>query len=139
LKTLANILRVLQIILNILLAVTAIPGGIMLLVNFYAPPVEQLQGSIFNNFTIPGLALAVIVGGSAIVATIFLLKKSKFGTMLTATAGVIIMFFEFVEVLVIGSPAGPGQIMQIGFFGLGTLMMIASYGAWFLDLLASPR
>ena len=111
----------------------------MLLVNFYAPPVEQLQGSIFNNFTIPGLALAVIVGGSAIVATIFLLKKSKFGPMLAATTGVTIMFFEFVEVLIIGSPAGLAQVMQIGFFGLGTLNMIASLGTWFLDLLASPR
>jgi hypothetical protein len=138
-KTLANFLRILLVIFTVLLAVAAIPGGIMLMVNFFAPPVEQLQGSLFKDFTIPGMALAVIVGGSAVLALIFLIKKSRFGPMLAATSGVIIMFFEFVEVLVIGSPAGAAQIMQIAFFGLGTLLMIASLGTWFLELAAKPQ
>jgi hypothetical protein len=104
--------------------------------DIYAPPVEQLQGSIFKNFTVPGLALALIVGGSAVVSAVLLIKKSKFGAMSAATTGVIIMFFEFVEVLIIGSPTEPARIMQIVYFGLGILMMIASIGSWFLDLLA---
>ncbi len=138
-NTITKTLRIILIALTILLAITAIPGGIMLLANFYAPPVEQLNGTIFKSFTIPGLALAILVGGSALTSTVFLLKKSKFGIVLAAAAGVIIMFFEFVEVLIIGSPAGPSRLMQIGYFGLGTLMMIVSLGSWFLELRADQK
>jgi hypothetical protein len=133
---LSKILNVIMIILTLFLAVTAIPGGVVLMANIYAPPVEQLQDSIFSSFTIPGIALALIVGGSAVVSAILLINKSKFGAMSTATAGVIIMFFEFVEVMIIGSPTGPARVMQIIYFGLGTLLMVASIGSWFLDLAA---
>jgi hypothetical protein len=42
---LSKILNVIMIILTLLLTVTAIPGGVVLMANIYAPPVEQLQGS----------------------------------------------------------------------------------------------
>lgn len=135
----AKIIRTTQVILTIFLALSSIAGCIQLLEGTFAPSVELLQGSPFTNFTVPGLALGLIVGGSALVAAIFLLRKSKFGTMLAATAGVVIMFFEFVEVLVIGSPAGIARTLQIFYFGLGTLIVIVSFGTWFLDLLTSPR
>ena len=44
------------------------------------------------------------------------------------------MFFEFVEVMIIGSPAGIVRTLQIFYFGLGTAITIASMGTWFLDL-----
>jgi len=127
-------LYIILIVLTIFLSLTAVLGGIALVANFYPPPVEMLQGSMFKDFTIPGLALAVIVGGSALFAAILLFRKSKFDTMAAATAGIIIMFFEFVEILIIGSPAGPARFMQIFYFGLGTAVMVASLGTWFLDL-----
>ncbi len=69
-------------------------------------------------------------------SAVLLLKNSKFGSMSAATAGVIIMSFEFVQVMIIGSPTGPARVMQIMYFGLGVLLMIASIGSWFLELLA---
>lgn len=116
------------------LALTAFLGGIGLLANINAPPVEDLQGSIFKDFTIPGLALFMIVGGSALLATILLVRKSKFAVLAATVAGIIIMFFEFVEVLVIGSPPGVAQALQFIYFGLGILIAIISIGIWFLDL-----
>jgi len=116
------------------LALTAFLGGIGLLANINAPPVEDLQGSIFKDFTIPGLALFMIVGGSALLAKILLVRKSKFAVLAATVAGIIIMFFEFVEVLVIGSPPGVAQALQIFYFGLGILIAIISIGIWFLDL-----
>jgi hypothetical protein len=44
------------------------------------------------------------------------------------------MFFEFVEVLVIGSPAGPAFALQVFYFGLGVVIMVVSLGQWFLEL-----
>ena len=127
-------LYVTLVVLTIFLALTGFLGGIGLLADLNAPPVEQLQGSIFKDFTIPGLALFFVVGGSALVATILLIRKSRFALLFSATAGIIIMFFEFVEVLIIGSPVGVARTLQIFYFGLGTLIEIVSLGSWFLDL-----
>jgi hypothetical protein len=86
----------------------------------------MLNDSVFKNFIIPGLALGFIVGGSALFAAILLLRKSKFALLFSATGGIIIMFFEFIEVMVIGSPAGIARTLQIFYFGLGTAIVIPS-------------
>ena len=135
-KLLRKALNIVLIGLTSFLALTAVAGGIALLTNINTPPVEMLQGSPFRDYTIPGLALMVIVGGSALFAAILLLRKSKFAILSTATAGVIIMFFEFVEALIIGSSVGVARTLQIFYFGLGTLILIAAIGVWFLDLLS---
>lgn len=129
--------RVLYVILTILagfLSLSALGGGIALFFNLYAPPVEQLGDSIFKDFTIPGLALFFLVGGSALFATVLLWRRSKYALLFATTAAIIILFFEFVEVLVIGSPAGAALTLQILYFGLGTLITILTMGIWFLDL-----
>lgn len=137
-KLLQKSLYVILIVLTIFLALTTFLGGIGLMTNLIAMPVTMLQGSPFKDFTIPALALSVIAAGSALFAAILLLRKSRFALLFANTTGVIIMFFEFVEVLVIGSPAGIARNLQILYFGLGTLIVIAAMGIWFLDLIAEP-
>lgn len=134
-----KILRIILIILTGFLALTAMLGGIGLVARLNAPPVEQLQGSIFKSFTIPGLALFFLVGGGALFATILLVRKSRFAILAAMAAGFIIMFFEFVEVLVIGSPPGIARTLQIFYYGLGTIVVAMSMLTWFLQLLADKR
>ena len=55
---------------------------------------------------------------------------------LQIAAGMIIMFFEFVEAQVIGSPAGIAQTLQIFYFGLGTLIVAATMLKMFLETLS---
>jgi hypothetical protein len=136
-KLATKFIRVLLIVLNIFLALTAFGGGIQLLIGFYTPPVEMLNGSLFKDFTIPGLALGIIVGGSALFAAILLIRKNKFSILASVAAGLVIMFFEFVETLIIGSPAGPSRFMQILYFGMGTVIASASLGQWFFDLMSN--
>jgi hypothetical protein len=124
------------IVLTGFLALTAFAGGIGILGGLNAPSIEGLKGSIFKDFTIPGLSLFVIVGGSALLAAILLVRKSKFAVLLATVAGIIIMFFEFVEVLVIGSPHGLAQTLQLFYFGLGIVIDVVSIGIWFIDLLS---
>jgi hypothetical protein len=133
-KAIIKTIRVILIGLTLFLSLTGILGGAALMANFYAPPLDYLAGSIFKSFVLPGLALSVVVGGSALLAAILLLRKSSYGVLAAAAAGTIIMFFEFVEVMVIGSPAGPARIMQVFFFGLGTGIVALSMGTWFLAL-----
>lgn len=112
------------IILNIFLALTAIPGGFCLLTGIAVPPIEELRGSIFTDYTLPGLALMLIVGGSALIAAVMLIRKHNYALHYSAIVGLIIMAFEFIEVLAIGSPTGAGLVMQIIYFLLGTIMIL---------------
>jgi hypothetical protein len=130
-------IRILLIVLTIFLALAAFEGGIQLLVGFYAPPVEMLNGSPFKDFTIPALSLGLIVGGSALFTAILNIRKSKFALLSSIATGLIIMFFEFVEMLSIGSPAGPARFMQIFFFGMGTVIIAVCIGQLFLEQIAN--
>ena len=120
--------------LNIFLALTAIPGGFCLLTGIAAPPVDELKGSIFTDYTIPGLALMIIVGGSALLASILLIRKYKYAVFYSAIVGLIIMVFEFVEILAIGSPTGAGLVMQIIYFVLGVIMVKWSLFVLYIDI-----
>ena len=129
-----RIVRIILIVFTAFLALTTFHGGIALIINLIKMPVELLQGSLFKDYTIPGLALSLIVGGSALIACIILIRKSKYSLLFSTTAVVVIMFFELVEVLTIGSPVGNARTLQILYFGLGTLIVVISIIAWFLDL-----
>ena len=122
------------IILNIFLALTAIPGGFCLLTGIAAPPIDELKGSVFTDYTIPGLALMIIVSGSALIAAIMLIRKHKYALFYSAIVGLIIMTFEFIEVLAIGSPTGAGLVMQIIYFVLGVVMVKCPLIILFIDL-----
>jgi hypothetical protein len=134
-KMLRKVLHVILIVMTGFLGIGAILGGIALMANFYAPPVEMLAGSIFPSFFLPGLALTALVGGSGLAAMILLIRKHAFGVLIALTAGIIIMFFEFIEVMVIGMPAGASQFMQVFYFMLGTLICVISVGILGIDLL----
>ena len=131
-------IRILLIVLNLFLGLTAIGGGIQLLIGFYIPPVEMLAGSPFTNYTVPGLALGLIVGGSALFAAILLVRRNRFAGLASAFAGLIIMVFEFVEILVIGYSEGPQGFMQLLYFGLGVVILVIALGQWFFELRSLP-
>ena len=123
------ILRRLLILGTGFLGLTAVPGGAMLLFGIYSPPLDMLRGSVFRSFTVPGLALAVGVGGSALLAMTLLVRRSRLGYVCAAMAGLVVMTFEFVQVLSIGSPAGPSRNMQVLYFALGALLVATALAA----------
>lgn len=108
------------------LAVSAIPGGLALLAGFYAPPVEQLAGSVFRSFLVPGLTLLLVVGGSALAAAVLLVRRSRLACACAGLSGAFVMAFEFVEVLAIGSPRGPAFVMQVLYFAIGLALVCLS-------------
>jgi hypothetical protein len=135
-KLMRKTLIVTLIVLNIFLALTAILGGLAILLGINVPSTAELEQSFFKWATIPGIALTVIVGGSAAFASVLLIRKSRFGPVIAAAAGMIIMFFEFVEVMIIGSPAGVAETLQIVYYGVGTFITGLALAVWFLDLLS---
>ena len=133
-QTFRKLLYLILTLLTGFLSLTALGGGIALLFGFGAPPVDMLGGSPFKDYVVPGLALFVLVGGGGLLATVLLARRSKYGLLFATTSGIVILFFEFVEILVIGSPAGVARNLQIFYVGLGTLITIFAMTVWFLDL-----
>lgn len=132
-RRLAGTLHALLVALAVFLGLTAAAGGVMLLMGVYAPPVEQLQGSAFSDFTIPGAFLLIVVGGSATCAALMLARKHILALPAAGLAGAIIMCFEFVQVIVIGSPPGAPRVMQVLYFGVGLTLVLGSLAAMFID------
>ncbi len=116
-----------------LLAITAIPGGVLLLLGLYTPPPQMLGGSVFSSFLVPGLALALLVGGSALLALILLIRRRPLASYCAALSGLVVMTFEFVEVVTIGSPPGPSRTMQGIYFGLGIALAIGALAKLYSD------
>lgn len=134
----SNILRIALILLDGFLAITAIAGGIGLLTGTNAPPVTDLAGSPFADYTIPGLALLVLVGGTALVATYMTIRRHKYAALVSALAAATIIVFEIVEILAIGMPPGIARNLQIFYFTLGLIILVLAIAQWAVQRKASP-
>jgi hypothetical protein len=125
-----NILRILLIVCSVFLALTAFAGGVGLLAGLNAPPVELLKGTPFSDYTIPGLSLFVLVGGGALSAVILILRRHPFGLPAAGAAGAMIIFFEIVEILAIGSDPGVARTLQIFYLSLGLVILLLALPLW---------
>ena len=67
-------------------------------------------------------------------ATVLLARRRASAPLAAGLAGLVVMTFEFVQVVSIGSPPGPSRTMQVGYFALGAgiaaaaLAMARGYG-----------
>jgi len=94
-------MRITNFVLIVSGALTTLAGGIGLLTGAIATPKEWLEGSPFVDYTIPGLALAIIVGGSMLLSAATILTGREIGILASGFAGLAMMVFEIVEVPVI--------------------------------------
>lgn len=118
-------MKAIKITLKILhgfLALSAIGGGIGLLAGFGAPPPEMISGTIFKSYLIPGLALLLLVGGSATVSLILFLRDHPKASSVSFVTSIVLVVFITVEILTIGSPEGAAKNLQIIYLLLGVLI-----------------
>ena len=121
-------LRLRLIILSGFLALSAIGGGIGLLADINNPPLAMLAGSPFSDFTIPGVSLLLLVGGTSAAATILVIRRHRFSRLCAIAAGTAILIFELIEVSVLGSPAGVARNLQILYTVNGILILACAVG-----------
>ena len=130
-------LRISIFVLVLFGAITTIAGGIGLLTGAIATPLEWLQGSPFVDYTIPGLALAIIVGGSMLFATVTLLTGQEIGVLASGFAGLVMMIFEIVEAAVIDRYGGDwlslALSLQVFYFALGLAIFVLSAMLWMTE------
>jgi hypothetical protein len=97
--TAARIPRYTLIGLNLFLAANALAGALWVVPGL---PREWLAGTPFPDYTIPAVALGVIVGLGAFSSAILFLFWPEAGTLVSAVVGAAMMVFELVEASVVG-------------------------------------
>jgi hypothetical protein len=89
--TAGRVLRLVLLVLTSFLALTAFARGTGLLADINAPPVDVLQGTSFRNHTILGIALFVIVRGTALAEAYLLLMRHPLAASSALLSGTVII------------------------------------------------
>ena len=84
-----NILRISIVTIAGFIALTAMGGGIAILVGADEFPLEWLSGVPFKDYTLPALILIFVVGGSSLIAAIAAMTQNPIGSLAAAIAGII--------------------------------------------------
>jgi hypothetical protein len=124
--------RMLLLIVQAFVGLTAVAGGVALalgalvpsLATVLSPPVAYLEGSPFSSYLVPGLILAVVLGGVHLVAFWMLLRRHPSALFAAAVAAFDAAIWIFVELVVI-----PFSFLQVLYF-------VASLAEFGLVLLA---
>jgi len=77
--------------LHLFNAVSAVGGGIALIAGGLGVPTAMLRHTPFESFVVPGIFLAVIIGGSATIGATALLTHSRRAPVTSGAAGAIMV------------------------------------------------
>ena len=116
-------MRIALMVLAGFVALTAVGGGAAM-----AAGVDRrvdlgwLEGTPFSSFRLPGVLLAIIVGGSSFVAAVTLAAELEPAALLAVVAGVILAGWIVVEALVLNQPKAP-TVAEVIYFSIGVAMI----------------
>jgi hypothetical protein len=118
-----RILRGALIGVDALVAASAVGGGVELVFGLNrSVPMSWLHGTPFSDFTVPGLILGIVVGGSATFATLAAIKSADAGAAASLIAGAILSGWIVGEVLLLNQPH-PTWI-EVTYFSAGVGMAV---------------
>ena len=83
-------------------ALNAFAGGYYAMSGAEGVPIEWLDGSLFQDYLVPGLILFFVVGGSFLIAAIAVFGRLPIARIATFTAVVIVFIWLGVQVALIG-------------------------------------
>jgi hypothetical protein len=139
-------IRIALLAIAAFIATSAIEGGVAVLggvVFGYKLPLSWLAGTPFNDYTIPGLALAVVVGGSALLAAATIFIHREWAVFVSALAGLMMTGYLAVEIVSIDSKLGEALptalAVQLFYFVLGVALIGLGGFLWMLDYRSSRR
>lgn len=104
-------------------ALAAIGGGVGLLVSGLGIPKSQLEGTPFDSFLVPGLLLAIVVGGSLATAAVSLLQRVRWQGRVAMVSGGIMLGWIAVESLMIHD----GRPLQIAVAVMSLLILLLGW------------
>jgi hypothetical protein len=138
-----EIIRIALLVIAAFIATSAIEGGVAVLggvVFGYKLPLAWLAGTPFGDYTIPGLALAIVVGGSALIAAATVFIHREWAVLVSQLAGLMMVGFLIVEIVSIDSKLGNALptalavqlfyfVLGLALFGLAGFLWMREYRA----------
>jgi len=87
--------------------VTAVPSGLILIAvpdgSTLKLSAELLDQTPFKDFRIPGILLAILVGGTNLIALFFQIKKSKSQTNWSIAGGILLCGWIIIQMILTGN------------------------------------
>lgn len=133
--------RITLAVIEGLIGLGAVGGGIAILTSAFNQwlPLTWLQGTPFSDYTIPGLALLVMIGVGMLLAAATQFMQREWAVLFSAAMGLVMIGFEIVEIAVINRFAQavvPSTIAQqvlftllgLTIFGLSASLWRTEYG-----------
>ena len=126
-------------VLTILLAAVAvfnIAEGILVLTRVRTPAVYY-QGTLFADAPIPMLLVAIVVGGSSLLAAVTVFTRHAWGVFLAAAAGLIIVAWELIQIVVVGQFSSIFVYLGLALSGLAGFLWMREYRSQHFHLRSS--
>jgi hypothetical protein len=117
------IIRVVSMVSTAFVGLTAVGGGIALATGAEGNrfPLAWLKGTPFDSYLIPGLILAVVVGGSSAVAWAALWRNSRWAGAVTIVAATALTGQIIGELTLLGQPQKP-TVTECVYLGIAAVM-----------------
>lgn len=131
--------RLALVVLELFVALGAVAGGIALLRGTFTQgiPVAWLAGTPFSDYTVPGLVLAVVIGGGMILAAATVFICREWAVLISVLAGMFMSGFEVVEAVSVDSKVASGFLLvaglQIFYFLLGLAIFGLATSLWMIE------
>lgn len=117
--------RIAIAVLDGFLSITALAGAMIVIPTL---PRDMLAGSVFPDFLLPGLALGVLVAGSALVAAVAVMFWPRLGAAVAMISALMIVVFELVEITTIGY-----HWLQVAYIVLGLVIAALGFRVWAVE------
>src|SRR6266487_2208054 len=131
-----KVIRIALFVIEAFIGLSAIQGGIALLRGAFDQwvPVAWLAGTPFSDYTIPGLVLVIVVGGSALLAAATVFIHREWAVLVSVLAGLLMVGYLVVEVVSLDSKVGnvlPMMLVpQLLYFVLGLAVFGLAGSLW---------
>jgi hypothetical protein len=136
-----EVIRIALLAITAFIATSAIGGGVAVLggvVAGYKLPLAWLAGTPFGDYTIPGLALAIVVGGSALLAAATIFIHRQWALLVSEVAGLAMVGYLVVEIISIDGNVGNDLpiylalqlfylVLGLALFGLAGFLWMREY------------
>jgi hypothetical protein len=122
----------LLVVLEVIIAVNAVYGGIGLMVNGMGMPGDWLDGTPLRSWTLPGVALMAAVAVPMSIAAVAEFTRWRLAYLASITAGLVLMGWIVVQVLVLRRFFFLQPVLGVA----GALVVVF---AWWVHRRRSPR
>ncbi len=120
-------------VLDISAAVSAVIGGIAVALDVDRFPREWLAGTPFGDYLLPGLILAIVVGGVTGLAAVVTARSPRLGAPASVAAGVVLTGWIVGELLLLNqnsASTSPRSPIEGLYLGVGLAIVAVSLVLW---------